>query len=358
MKVAILSMQEVKNYGSFLQAFSLKKNIEALGHTCEFINIIPGEQLEGYRISRFHKIKLLFQRLWGWDFYKRFYTIYVFQNRFRKEFLPYLGVEKEINIKHYDIVVIGSDEVFNCTQKSWFGFSSQLFGKGLNADRIITYAASFGATTIDKLQLIGKKEIVSDLLNDLSAISVRDENSMKMIEELIGTAPLLHVDPVLIFNYDPFIPDKINREEYVIVYTYPGRITDKQEILAIKNFAKSKGLKLISIGHYFSWCDEVIIPTPFEVLAYFRGASYVITDTFHGSVFSIKYNKNFCTLVRNMNSNKLTSLLKQFGLENRIVADISKMESILDGPIDYTDVNIMIVEETRRSLTYLSQNII
>ena len=64
MKVAILSMQEVKNYGSFLQAFSLKRNIEALGHTCDFINIVPGRQLEGYEISRFHKIKLFFQRLW------------------------------------------------------------------------------------------------------------------------------------------------------------------------------------------------------------------------------------------------------------------------------------------------------
>lgn len=51
MKVAILSMQEVKNYGSFLQAFSLKKTIESLGNTCEFINIIPGEQLGNYKIS-------------------------------------------------------------------------------------------------------------------------------------------------------------------------------------------------------------------------------------------------------------------------------------------------------------------
>ena len=67
MKIAILSMQEVKNYGSFLQAFSLKNTIESLGHTCDFINIIPGRQLPGYKISHFHKVRLLFQRLWGWD---------------------------------------------------------------------------------------------------------------------------------------------------------------------------------------------------------------------------------------------------------------------------------------------------
>lgn len=77
MKVAILSMQEVKNYGSFLQAFSLKKTIESLGNTCEFINIIPGEQLGNYKISKFHKIKLLIQRLWGRDFIRRLSSIYI-----------------------------------------------------------------------------------------------------------------------------------------------------------------------------------------------------------------------------------------------------------------------------------------
>lgn len=95
----------------------------------------------------------------GMGFLQTFPNDICFQNRFQKEFLPYLGVKKGINTKHYDVVVIGSDEVFNCTQKTWFGFSSQLFGKGLNASRIITYAASFGATTIDKLQLVGKRKL-------------------------------------------------------------------------------------------------------------------------------------------------------------------------------------------------------
>lgn len=96
MKVGILSMQEVKNYGSFLQAFSLKSNIEALGHECEFVNIVPGEQLGDYKISRFHKIHLLLERLWGWDFMTRFKYIYMFQYRFAKEFLPELGVKKGV----------------------------------------------------------------------------------------------------------------------------------------------------------------------------------------------------------------------------------------------------------------------
>lgn len=354
MKVAILSMQEVKNYGSFLQAFSLKSNIEALGHTCDFINIIPGRQLNGYKINRFHKIKLLFQRLWGWDFIKRFKTIYRFQTRFSKEFLPYLGVKSGENRTHYDIVVIGSDEVFNCAQQTWFGFSPQLFGKGINADKVITYAASFGATTLDKLQLLGVKEEVEGLLKQLDCISVRDGNSAEVVRALIGNDPLRHVDPVLIFDYTRYMPSKVKKTGYVIVYTYPGRITDRKEIDAIRRFARTKRLKLISIGHYFPWCDEVVVPTPFEVLAYFRDASYIVTDTFHGSVFSIKYNKPFCTIVRNMNNQKLSYLLQQFDLEARIANDVSRLPLILDTPIDYTSVNKIIETERKKSIQYLT----
>lgn len=91
MKVAILSMQEVKNYGSFLQAFSLKKTIESLGNTCEFINIIPGEQLGNYKISKFHKIKLLIQRLWGRDFIRRFVFYLYFPNSFFERIFALFG---------------------------------------------------------------------------------------------------------------------------------------------------------------------------------------------------------------------------------------------------------------------------
>ena len=356
-----MSMQRIINYGSFLQAYGLKKMIESVSKSeVEFIDYRFGVDITNRLKKPQSKAESIVDKILKnrtpWNYLKK--------KNFFKEIernlildLKNIGVDKLNYDCEVDTLVIGSDEVFNCTQKTWFGFSSQLFGKGLNASRIITYAASFGATTIDKLQLVGKKEIVSSLLHDLDAISVRDENSMKVIEELTGRTPWLHVDPVLIFDYNQFIPDKFNRNEYIIVYTYPGRITDKKEISSIRNFAKSKELKLISIGHYFSWCDEVVIPTPFEVLAYFKGASYIITDTFHGSVFSMKFNKEFCTIVRDMNSNKLVSLLKQFGLENRIVTDMNKMQKILETPIDYAGVNKIIMEETKRSITYLTQNI-
>lgn len=357
MKVAILSMQQVKNYGSFLQAYSLKHNIESFGHTCDFINIVPGQQLGAYKISKFHKFKLLIQRIAGIDFVKRFKTIKQFQSRFSKEFLPELGVKPGENRNHYDVVVIGSDEVFNCAQVTWFGFSRQLFGEGLNADKVISYAGSFGATTIEKLQELGIKDVVASLLSKMDKISIRDANSFDTVKALTGVVPEKHLDPVLIYNYDHLLPATVPLKDYMIVYTYPGRIKDKDEIAAIKSFAKSKNLKLISIGHYFSWCDDVVVPHPFEVLAYFKNASYIVTDTFHGTVFSIKYNKLFATIVRGMNNNKLSHLLEQFGLNSRIVNNIDDFRTILDTTINYEPINEKIKKETQRSIEYLRENL-
>lgn len=361
MNIGILSMQEVKNYGSFLQAYSLKKNIEKLGHSCGFINIVPGEQIGIYKKSRFYKFRLLCKRLNGRDFIKRLKYIYLFQNRFKKEFLPELGVKTDYsnNKKHYDVIVIGSDEVFNCAQKTWFGFSPQLFGEGLNAGKIISYAGSFGATTVDILKELGLKErVASYLKKNFSSISIRDINSYEVVNMLTGIEPVLNVDPVILTDWNKYMShEHVSLKDYMIVYTYPGRISDEKEIAAIKRYAASHQLKLVSIGHYFSWVDQTVVPHPFEVLAYFRDASCIVTDTFHGSIFSIKNEKQFCAIVRNMNSNKLTYLLQQFGLGNRIVSNIETLNTILDTQIDYGSVNEIIDKEIIRGLNYLKSNL-
>lgn len=353
-------MQEVKNYGSFLQAWSLKHVIEGLGHTCDFINIVPGVQLEEYKFGKFDNVKKFVSRICGWDFVKRIRTIFRFHGRFSKEFLPELGVKVgESNASHYDTVVIGSDEVFNCAQKSWFGYSKQLFGAGLNADKVISYAGSFGKTDAEILSRLGISEEISQLLRKMDKISVRDEKSVETVKKLTGIFPEENVDPVLIYNYDHLMPKHIAEKDYMLVYTYPGRIKSESEISAIKEYARNKNLKLISVGHYFSWCDDVIVPHPFEVLAYFKYADCIVTDTFHGSLISIKYSKPFVAFVRDMNSNKLTYLLTKFLKTHHIVANLKDFAQIMDSVRneDDTETQKIIFEETQKSLDYLKNNL-
>ena len=141
------------------------------------------------------------------------------------------------------------------------------------------------------------------------------------------------------------------------MYSYPNRFNGKDEVNAIKKFAKQKGKKLISICFYFPWCDETLIPHPFEVLGYMKNADYVITDTFHGCVMSMKFNKKFVSFSRKSNMQKLTSLLEQFGLSDRICRCPEDIVKRMEKPIDYKTVNEKIESETNKAINYLKTNI-
>ena len=83
-----------------------------------------------------------------------------------------------------------------------------------------------------------------------------------------------------------------------------------------------------------------------------------MTDTFHGSVMSIKFNKRFLTIVRNSNRNKLSGLLSQFKLNDRIVSDMSEFEDKMEADINYSIVNEIISHEQLNTISYLRENLV
>lgn len=357
MKVGILSMQQIKNYGSFLQAYGLKSILENLGHVVEFVNIVPGKQLTQYKISKLHKVKLMLKRLKVKHPLRQLKCTLKLHKRFDNEFKPALGVKEGKTETRFDVVVIGSDEVFNVTQTTWFGFSRQLFGEGLNADKVISYAGCFGSTTAAKLRELGIDGEVGELMSKMYTISVRDKNSFDVVTTLTKKKPNLNIDPVLAYGFEKEVQLPNVAEDYLLVYTYPGRMNNSDEINSIKTFAGKNNLKIIAIANYFDWVDEVVTPHPFEVLGYFKKAKYIVTDTFHGAVMSLKFNKSFAVIMRKMNSNKLSFLLEQFGLSSRIAVKPNNIANILNEKIDYTPVNKIIEKETENTMNYLKSNL-
>lgn len=359
MNIGILSMQHVRNYGSFLQAFALKKILESMGHQCEFIDIEPSPSLPGLERNFPYLLKMAFKRYFRLNTCRhigsRLKYTRLYRKRFDHEFLPELGINRH-EFNKFDAVVIGSDEVFNMNQHSSYGFTTQLYGDLANTEKVISYAGSFGTTTLTIIEKYGVKDRIIGALKKMSSISVRDTNSFEIIKSLLNVEPNINIDPVLLFGYDQY--QKLPQEQnYIVIYSYPNRINKKEEIEAIKSFAKNKRKKLISICFYFPWCDETVIPHPFEVLGYFKKADYVITDTFHGCVMSIKYNKKFAALIRESNAQKMTSLLKQFGLDNRACEDIRCIDKTLNPEINYSDVNSKLEEEQRKGFSYLKENL-
>jgi polysaccharide pyruvyl transferase WcaK-like protein len=359
MRIGILSMQHVRNYGSFLQAYALKTTLESFGHQCEFVDIEQGNPLPGLERNLKYLVGMAFKRYFNWNAivsslgrmkYQKLYY-----ERFDKEYLPELGIHKH-TFNEYDLVVIGSDEVFNFNQHTTYGFTTQLYGDVKNAKKVLSYAGSFGTTTIDVVDKFGVRDVIAKAMGRMAAISVRDDNSLNVVKNLLGKEPSYNIDPVLMFDYQKYAKEP-KEKDYIVVYSYPNRIKGKDEINAIRSFAKIKGKKLISICFYFPWCDETVIPHPFEVLGYMKNADYIITDTFHGCVMSIKFNKKFAALVRESNMQKMNSLLDQFGLSERACHDITQIGAIVDRDIDYNPVNDLLKKEHIKSIDYLKSNL-
>lgn len=364
-KVGILSMQRIKNYGSFLQAYALKKIIEHLGHEVEFVDY----HIEAPILNTEKKgiIGKIFSYIGGDSPFIQKIQYFFFKKNFSKNYV-YLCIS---NVHNYnaqvDTLVIGSDEVFNCIQSNKnVGFSLELFGKNNNAKYLISYAASFGNTTLNKIEQYDKSKELADLLKKFNKISVRDDNSGLIVKEFTQVEPVYNLDPVLIYNYMN-VCNEIHdlpglKKKYLIVYAYSNRIS-KYESNIIRKFAKEKQLKIYAIGGTQRCADKFINCSPFEVLTYFKNAQYVVTDTFHGTIFSIINHKQFLTLVRKSDNNsygneeKLNDLLKRLDLTTRILSNVSNLVEQIDCLINYDNVEKIISVEREKAITYLNENI-
>ena len=376
-KVGIMSMQRVYNYGSFLQGYGLKSLIEELGCEVEFVDYNVGKCLisdeskdKGFKklLSNSRVASKLVEYVEFKAPIKEKIKFIKYKKNYAKNNFPILGVTKEFNYNpKLDVLVIGSDEVFNCVQSNTnVGFSPELFGANNNAKKVMSYAGSFGNTTVEKLKKYNVDKEVGNLLSKFDAISVRDNNSGKIVEKLTGIKPNYNLDPVLVYDYMNKCKDKIKDikdKDYIILYGYSGRF-NSEECKVIKEYAKKHNKKVYCFGGVQEVCDKFIDCSPFEVLSYFKNADAIITDTFHGTIFSIITKRKFATVIRKShgtgygNEEKLTDLLRRTKLTERITININDIEQLLNIEIDYTETFKVLEEERENTKEYLKKNIL
>ncbi|MFM1524181.1 MULTISPECIES: polysaccharide pyruvyl transferase family protein [Helcococcus] len=348
-KVGILSMHRVVNYGSFWQAYSLKKIIEELNYESDFIDLKNGKQVtEEKYVRKFSLSKI--KRIPYYIFSKKRIKLF---NEAHSEFLNLKVPNYDEN---YKAIIIGSDEMFNCAQAAPWGFSKQMFGD-MNNDRVFSYAASYGRTTLEFIKSKKIDKEMADSLLKMKSISVRDKNSFDIVKNLTEIESEINLDPVLVYKGLENEYKEINEnKKYILIYGYDFRIKDEEYVNDIKKYAKKNNLQIISVGTYQSWCKNVLVD-PQELLGYFKNAEYVVTDTFHGTIFSIRFNRKFSTIVRKSNKQKLRDLLTRLGLEKRIVNDELNLEKEIKNEIDYKKVREILEEEEKNTKEYILKNI-
>lgn len=358
-------MHRVINYGSFMQAYALKRAVESFGHVVEFRDFAPGaprhrgeKTSAAARKSLISKIPSKLAKLGKVIEKKRFKSD--MEAMFDRVAWPLLGTTAARNHSlQADAMLVGSDEVFNYTQNHAFGYVPCLFGHGIEASIIASYAASAGYATYQDVLDDGMLGELSAGLRRFTHISVRDDNTRQLVEGCLQRPVNMVIDPTLIHDFTPNLPAAIPvKPGYVLVYAYEGRMDAPDEVAAVQGFARRHGLRTVSAGGFQPWCDENVVLEPFALLQLFAGADFVVTDTFHGSIFAMKASCSFATLIRTKNAwgsnaNKVGFLLKQLGMQSRIISDMTALPAVLEVPPPYAEFDGRLGPLQMQSMAYL-----
>jgi len=249
-------------------------------------------------------------------------------------------------------VVIGSDEVFALHT----GPTPVFFGHALPSDKVFSYGGCFGPTTLENIDRLHCRPFVQSGLQSMCGLGMRDGNSCAIAEALTGRKPQLTCDPVLLYGYEEELEELSNTTppRTLLIYAYDKRMNAPEEVARIRAYATERGLKVVSAGFYHAWADENVDADPVELLAYFKGAQAVVTDTFHGVVMSLITGREFAVRLRD-NANKLQNLLEEYQLTRRTLSDDWNLEKVFSAKIDYAAVNQVIARRRAESLEYLRQ---
>lgn len=368
MRVGIMSMQRVVNHGSFMQAYGLKSMVESLGHDVVFVDYKPAPCVAGLRNGG--------ERIKDWlgrvkadvRFTKAGRRLLVSTGAYKltpidveyERCLGLLGVDPcRRNIgERVDTLIIGSDEVFNCTQAGPnVGFCRQLLGQGNNCSAVISYAGSFGHTTLSDLERFQVSADVKECFECFDAVSVRDENSRAILEALKISDVHVHLDPVLVSGVEKMSWKPVFAHgRYAVVYGYGNRFT-KFEGEAIRAVARKRGVELLAVYGHQDFCDKNIDCGPDEILNYFKHAAFVVTDTFHGAIFSIISHTPFVVIKRSQNANKLTDLLDRLSLKDRLAATPEDISHILSQDLRFEKADEIRRAARESSIAYLRKSI-
>lgn len=324
-KVGILTYHHAINYGATLQGYALWQTVKKLGYDVEFIDYRPVKAIKSYFLNRYLISNLI-----------KSVKIENFLHHHAKQgtIKAYTSSKLKENKLNYDIVIVGSDEVWNIN--SIRGFDTSYFLEFIRNQKTIkmSYAASFGST-----KTLGKHtEHISHLLNQFDSISVRDSNSLNLVRNECNCEATKVLDPTFLADYSDIISENNHQEEYLLVYAFNLSLEEEN---IIKFLSENKSLKIISIGYYNKIAHKNLVNVSTEEwLGYFKGASYIVSSFFHGTIFSIIFAKPFTTLSRGDKSIKVTDLLRDLGLEKCIFSAKLDIQDFSDknSSIDYTEV--------------------
>lgn len=376
-KIGIITIVKVNNYGSELQAFALQKKLNDLGFQAEIIDYLYYKHKDHKRTLRSKPwLPIGFKNKVKELLYPLYYSIKSLSNRqikkrreqnfkdFHKSFTNfsknYHSIDELYHAKmDYDIYMVGSDQVWN--PRTYTNLDPYFLTFSPPGKKRISYASSFGVADIPTLSVPFYKE----RLDKFDSISVREDQAVALVKKISGKQATHVLDPTLLLSKSDW--QKVSKapdfdEKFILMYI----LSTSKFALELARFISNKtGWKIIRICKEAAIEDSnpeiinVVDAGPGEFLGWMINASFVITNSFHGTAFSVNFNKPFYTItnIHKSNNSRQQSLLRLLELENRIINEGDPMPDLKNINIDFSKTKLHLELERNKSVSFLINSI-
>lgn len=375
-KIAILTTPLFYNYGGILQCYALLTTLRSEGYDASVIDIqykknnkwditksvikaivkkfiLRQKNVVLYNTALSEKNKAIIRQN----------IIPFIQNNIKPKTPPIYGTQylkDNPHISDFDIFIVGSDQVWRPMYSDIYTyFLGFVEGKG---HKKISYAASFG---VDKWEYSDEKtKLAADLIRGFSAVSVREDSGIELCKKYLNTDAIRVLDPTMLLkkeDYLKLIYEQKKQERGMMVYILD---INKKKRGIINKVSTLSGYQEFNVNNQntekeYKSARERVVPSIENWLCGFRDCKFVITDSFHGTVFSILFNVPFLVYGNQERGlSRFLSLLKIFGLQNRLISDEKHItEELINESIDWQEVNTILVKQREASTAFLTNSL-
>ena len=382
MKIGILTQPLHNNYGGLLQAFALQTILKRMGHDVWVINrdYAPfplWRKIAGFiksciiRYLFLDKSRPLFPYRPGQDqlkFIGRNTAAFTDKNIQPKTKLLLSGksLAKETKKQRFEAYVVGSDQVWRPAYSPCITNYYLDFARNRRGIRRISYAASFGVGDWEYSDR--ETRICSDLIKKFDAVSVREDSGVTLCKKYFDAEALHMPDPTLLLEKEDYIrlveeAEEPAHKKNLMVYILDSAPEKTEMVARIKHRLNLEPFtvmaKRVLTEENQKHIDECVFPPVTAWLRGFIDADFIVTDSFHGSIFSILFNKPFLAIGnKKRGMERFNSLMKMFGLEERLIYSPEELtDEIIDAPVDWKRVNSIRSDKKECAINFLSNNL-
>ena len=326
MKISVITLVNINNYGSLLQAYATQKTLEELGHEVEFVNFVSSNGNIAVEANSACDKRHMQKGVKRSAYKLAWMTNQLMQTRpfsaFRKKHLNighrYANQQELMeNPPEADVYLSGSDMLWNSKlnrghneQQFYLNYAPKGFKK-------VAFSSSIGEEDLP----IEEIDFMLPLLKQYSAISMRENSGVEIVRSM-GLNATKVLDPTLMLaskDWSRLFPEKVTKKGYIFVYFLHQHA---EELLVAREYAKEKGLRMVRLAfNPFKKAqdDEIVyMPSVEECVSLFANADYVITDSFHGTCFSLNFKRKFYVVRPPRFMDRLSDILKLADAERRV----------------------------------------